>query len=175
MSLVPSDSISLLINHIQNIRKISGLNSAHIVFIPESNLAFEGIWAQQELYRSGLKDICVMHEDDNRAGVRINKEFKKMMAMALNYKMLDGSVYLHKDFICIGEDNTVEKMQDELIDQLLNYSRILKPSNDIHKPPIESYGGKMGHGFDDHAIALMLNLVMYRRFFGRKEVYSKWY
>ncbi len=173
--LVPSESISLLINHIQNIRKINGLSSANIIFIPESNLAFEGIWTQQELYRSGLSGICVMCEDDNRAGVRVNKEFKKLMAMALNYKMMEGGVYFHKDFVCIGEDNTVDEMKTEIIEQLLNYSRILKPSNDIHKPQTETYGGKMGHGFDDHAIALMLNLIMKNRFYARKEVYSKWY
>lgn len=151
------------------------MQSSHIIFVPESNLAFEGIWLQQELHRSGLTDVCVMQEDENRAGVKINKEFKKIMAMSLNYKLLDKSVYFHRDFVCIGESNSPEDMKKEIIDQLRNYSRILVPSNDIHRPPTEKYGGKMGHGFDDHAIAIMLNLVMKNRFFISRERYEKWY
>ena len=172
---VPWQNTSVLINHIQAVRRIDGLQSAHIVFIPESNLAFEGIWIQQELHRSGLRDVCIMREDENRAGVRVNKEYKKIMAMSLNYKLLDQSIYFHRDFACIGEDNTIDKMQSEIIDQLRNYSRILVPSKDVHKAPDERYGGKTGHGFDDHAIALMLNLLMSRRFFSRTEAYSAWY
>ena len=95
--------------------------------------------------------------------------------MALVYKLVDRSVFFHKNFLCIGEGNTVEDMKTEIITQLRNYSRILKQSNDIHKPPTETYGGKQGHGYDDHAIAIMLNLVMKNRFFTRKEVYGKWY
>ena len=165
----------MLINHIQAVRRIDGLQSARIIFVPESNLAFEGIWLEQELHRSGLKSVCVMREDENRAGVRINKEYKKMMAMSLNYKLLDRSIYFHRDFACIGDDNSSDEMQREIIDQLRNYSRILVPSRDVHKPPDERYGGKMGHGFDDHAIALMLNLVMSRRFYSTPEKYGTWY
>ena len=172
---VPSDAISLLVNHIQYLKKIPGLSGARFIFTPESNLAWEGIWTQTELYRAGLQDICVMVEDDNRAGVKINKEFKKLMAMGLNYKFLEKSVYFYKDFLCIGENNCAEDMKKEIIEQLLNYSRILKQSNDIHKPPVEIYGGKQGHGFDDHAIAIMINLVMKNRFFTNSEKYSKWY
>ncbi len=169
------NSTALLIHHIQAVKKIDGLTSAHIIFIPESNLAFEGIHLEQELYRSNIQGICIMREDDNRAGVRVNREFKKVMALQLRYKLMDKSVYLHQDFVCIGTDNDAESMIKEIIDQLLNYTRIMKPSNDVHKAPTESYGGKMGHGFDDHAIALMLNLVMKNRFFLKEEQYEKWY
>ncbi len=116
-----------------------------------------------------------MREDDNRAGVRVNNPFKKILAMNLGDKLRDNLVYFHKNFLCIGDDYTNEDMKGEIIDQLLNFSRIIKPSKDIHRPPTEIYSGKSGHGFDDHVIALMLNLVMMGRFFTRREAYSKWY
>ena len=154
---------------------MDGLNGARIILVPESNLAFEGIWIQQEVNRSGLEGICVMREDDNRAGVKINKDFKKLMAMALNYKLQERGVCFHTKFVCIGEKNTPESMMAEIVDQLLNYSRIITPSNNKHRSPTETYGGKMGHGYDDHAIAVQLNFVMKNRFYQKEDVYKKWY
>ncbi len=89
-----------------------------------------------------------MQEDDNRAGVRVDNGFKKGMAMTLNSKLLDESIYVHQKFVCISEENDDDAppMLKEIVDQLINYSRILKPSNDIHKAPTERYSGKSGHG-----------------------------
>lgn len=170
---VPQRNVSLLINHIVALRKIQAFQSSRLVFVPESNLAFEGMWLQQELQRTGLGNVCVMMEDENRAGVKINRDFKKVMAMSLNYKLLENSIYFSHNFMCCGEDNSAEEMRHEILLQLRNYCRILTPGRNVHKPPGESYGGKRGHGYDDHAIALMLNLVMSRRFMADSK-YDSW-
>lgn len=172
---MPQDCSTLIIQHIQGLRRLPGAESARIIFVPESNLAFEGIWASMEISRSGLQEICIMREDENRAGVKINREFKKIMAMGLNYKLIDACVLIHRDMVCTDDNNTPEAMKAELKTQLMNYSRIIHPSKDPHKAPAESYGGKRGHGFDDNAIALMLNIVMRQRFLMRKEKYREWY
>ena len=163
-----------MVNHITEIKKISYLETSNIIVVPESNLAFEGIWIAQELYRSGLfdKQLCVMKEDENRAGVKINNQFKKLMKMGLETKLNEKSVYFYNKFSTIGE-LSADEMKEEMIQQLLNYSRILKPSNDIHRPPTEIYSGKSGHGYDDHVIALQLNYVMKNRFHD-SEKYNMW-
>jgi hypothetical protein len=171
----PQDSISLLIAHMHNIRKIEGFGGAKMVIVPESNLGFEAIWVQHEVNRSGIGDICVMREDDNRAGVRVNNQFKHLMAQSLNAKIREGSIYFHEKFLCIGDSQNPESMRNEIVQQLLGYSRIVKPSNNKYGRPTETYCGKAGGGYDDHAIALQLNLVMHRRFMEKSQVYSQWY
>lgn len=151
------------------------MEGTRIIFVPESNLAWEGIHVQHALHKANIPDVCSMIEDDNRAGVKINNNSKKLMTLAFNTKLLERSVYFHKDFKCIGEDNTPEDMKQEIIIQLRNFSRILTPSRDIHKPPKETYGGKSGHGYDDHVIAVVLNHVMKNRFFNTPETYGNFY
>ncbi len=165
----------MIIHHIQALRNLDILKGANVILIFESNLAFEGTWGAEAVLRSGIRDVCVMYEDDNRAGVRINKAFKKNMALALNYKLQDGDVAFYDKFVCTSEEYTVDTMKTDIINQLKNYSRILKPSNDIHKEPQEIYGGKEGYGFDDHVIALQINLIMFRRFFEKHAEYERWY
>ena len=113
-----------------------------------------------------------MKEDENRAGVKINNQFKKLMKIGLETKLNEKSVYFYNNFITIGE-LSADEMKEEIIQQLLNYSRILKPSNDPHKAPTEIYGGKSGHGYDDHVIALQLNYVMKNRF-NDTQKYNMW-
>lgn len=170
---MPSDCISLLVNHISEIKKIPELESSNIVIVPESNLAFEGIYVAQELYRSGEdKKLCIMKEDENRAGVKVNNSFKKMMKMGLETKLNEKSVYFYKKFISIGELGP-DQMKEEIVLQLLNYTRTIRLSKDPHRAPTEIYGGKSGHGFDDHVIALQINYIMRNRF-NDSDKYRDW-
>jgi len=158
------------------IRKIPNLEKCNIIFIPESNLGFEALWVSRELKHSGLNNIYIMNEDDNRAGVRMNAELKSNMAILLNEKLRTRSIKLYNKFITVGDEksNTPDKdgrkkdvaqlMIKDLFNQLLNYSRIIKPNKDPHKPPTEFYRGKDGYGYDDHVIALQLIAVMINRF-----------
>ncbi len=147
-----------------------------MVLVPESNLAFEGLWMQQELYRSRARDICVVEEDDNRAGIRTNLVVKKAMTMALDGVLRENNVYMHRDFVCIGEANSVSDMQAEIVKQLLNYSRNVRPArHNKHAAVTETYGGKSGYGFDDHVIALSMNIIMKGRFFRNVERYGAWH
>jgi hypothetical protein len=146
---------------------------ANIIFIPESNLAFEGMHLERTLRKAGIKNACVMKEDDNRAGVKINGPFKKLMAWALNAKLGEKSMYVYEKFLVIAEESNRDKMISEVESQLLNYSRIIKPSNVAHKAPTEIYNGKSGYGYDDLVIALQLNLIMKNRFYTSTD-YAKW-
>ena len=150
-----------------------GLSSAIVVFIPESNLAFEGIHQQHALRRAGVSDVCVMCEDDNRAGVKTNNEMKKGMALAFKTKVDSKKIRLHSKFVSLTTISRPGEMRQELLEQLLNYSRIIIPSKDIHKAPTELYGGKRGYGYDDLAITVQLGALMKKRFI-HSDKYKAW-
>lgn len=149
------------------------------MFVPESNLAYEGIRLSDDIKRSGLKNVCVMKEDDNRAGVRTNNDLKKGMAISFQKILNKGMVRFHQHFVCLTENSgvkmTTEEMKDEIINQLIDFKRIIKPSKDPYKPATELFSGKRGCGYDDLTIATILNPVMQRRFFGDDVKYGSWY
>ncbi len=172
----PQENINLLFRHLEEIKsRIPGLKNCVRVFIPESNLGFEAQHMEQQMKFAGLlsNNVCVMQEDDNRAGVRMNNQLKRMLANGLQFWLDTRSVCFHKKFFTLTEDSTAELMKKMLVDQLLNYSRILTPSRDPHAPPKERYSGKMGHGQDDLVIALQLNMTFKQRFLNNP-LYAKY-
>ncbi len=168
---------SLLINHIMGVRRnLPGAQNARAVFIPESNLAFEALWATDEIRRSGLRDVCVMREDANRAGVKTNRDLKVTMAMALNMKVVRRNAFVLDKFVSIGEGRTPEQILDELLAQLKQYSRIVKPPRDPRAgQPVVSYSGKSGYGHDDLAIAVQLLNVLQPKFWTDTATYGSWH
>lgn len=163
----------LLVSHIQKLRQVPGLESAIIVFVPESNLAFEGTHQSNVILNSGLSNVCIMREDDNRAGVRMDNSLKKAMATAFKYKLNKGKVRFLYDFVSLGEKKVYDDVRNEIVEELVYYTRIVKPSKDPFEQPKEIFSGKKGYGTDDLAIAIMLNLIMERRFYA-SDKYKKW-
>lgn len=163
------------INHLNAVRSLEDFKYSTIIFIPESNYAFEGTHLARSIRMAGFKNACIMKEDDNRPGFRTDQKNKKEMALSLKVKLMEKGIYIYQHFVCTAEGVSNEKMLDELQNELLNYSRIIKPSNVKYKKPTEIYSGKQDYGFDDLVIALQLNLIMKNRFYEKKEVYSKWW
>lgn len=173
-----SDCVGMLINHIQAIRaRVPGAKNAHIILIPESNLAMEALWAWGDIQRSGLHDICTVREDANRAGVKTTKDTKVLMALALNLKIVRRNIFVMDHFVSVSDDTrTGEDMRDALTDQLRNYMRHVKPPKDpLHHNPTVSYSGKSGTGFDDLAIAVQLVNMLQPRFWSDEVQYGRWH
>jgi hypothetical protein len=172
----PALQIDLLVNHIMHIRKnIPHLSHAKCIFIPESNLAFEGVHADHNLRRVGMPELITMYEDDQKAGIRTNRELKKMMALALGNMLVQERVCFYSDFFVLGTSWVPETMKTEIITQLENYTRVIKPAKSLDQDPIETFHGKWGGKSDDLAIALQLNFIMKNRFFAKEDVYGKYY
>lgn len=170
-------SIELMVNHAMALRRnIPGANDARIVWVPESNLATEHIWGMREVRNSGLGKFCVMREDHNRVGTRTTKELKHAMAQALDQKIVRRNVFILDGFVSIGDGYSTEEVLDKLMDQLKNYSKIVKPPRDPHHGnPIVSYTGKTGYGHDDLVIAIQLMNVMQTAFWTKPEEYEPFY
>ncbi len=172
-----SDCCGALINHILAIREqVPGGKNAHIVIVPESNLAMEALWAWGMIQRSGIHDICTMREDANKVGVRTSKATKVLMALALNFKIVRRNVFIMDNFVSVSDDNrTGEDMRDALVDQLKQYMKHVKPPRDPkHNDATVSYSGKSG-GFDDLAIAVQLVNMLQPRFWSDETQYGRWH
>lgn len=159
--------------HIQKLRNIEGFEAALIVFLPESNLAFEGLWIDDALKKSGVRNLITMKEDDNRAGVRINKEFKQVMAYTLNQKFMQENILFHESFLTTSDQYTTPEMKKDMISQFNNFSEITEPSKNPLLPSRVFYSGKRD-GFDDHVIATQINLFMQTRFFTSQDYKDYW-
>jgi len=152
-------------------------SSAYSVFIPESNLGYEGTWQAYELDKAGINDLCIMKEDDNKVGVRTNNKLKDMMAIKLKAYLKNRKIYFHKNFVSMG----VEKgdisdhvdLKKELVNQLLNYMERFIPSTDPYRDPKRILSGK-DSGPDDLVIALQIAVSLQERFFTRS-IYKKYW
>lgn len=154
----------MLVQHIVALRQISDYKHATFVFVPESNLAFEGPRLMDVIERSGLKRVVPMKEDENRAGVKTNNKLKDLMATTLHIKMIERSMFIHDKFVVTAEKSTRDTVLEDLRQHLTHYSRIIVPNEKFYVAPRIFYSGKHGPG-DDLTIALQLNLVMRNRFY----------
>lgn len=162
-----------MVSHIEKVRKIKGLGESRVVFIPESNLAWEGFHQSKMLKNSQINNVVVMKEDSNRAGIKTTNSLKELMVLMLRERLGRNGIAFHKDFISIGDPKLDTKK--ELLKQLFNFCEITKPSKDPYKRPTVVYSGKGGYGLDDMVMSLMLNLLMKSIFFSKKETYGNFY
>ncbi len=164
---MPEDTISLLVNHLHALRRRPQMRASVIVLVPESNLAMDGSWIRMEVYRQHVRNVVAMHEDDGRAGVRVNSQFKGVMSRELAKRVREGVVYMcsDADFVCIGDGNSPADMKCEIVEQLTHFCRHTTPPKNAARAATIAWHGKHARGFDDHVIALMINSVMKERFF----------
>ncbi len=168
---------ALVIQHIMALRRlIKGASDARVVFVPESNLATEHMWATREMRHSGLGQFCVMREDNNNVGTRTTKELKHTMALLLNTKIVRRNIFVLNGFVSVVDGSSTEDMLNKLLDQMKNYSRIVKPPRDKHHgSAIVSYTGKSGHGHDDLVIAIQLLNAMHGPFWSKIAEYGQYH
>jgi hypothetical protein len=172
----PQEQVELLARHIdETSRVLPSLQRAVRVFIPESNLGFEAQHMEANLKHAGLSGdkFCVIKEDANRAGVRTTHSLKKMMSTNLEFRLLNGSIKFHRRFFTLTPGYTAVTMKRFIVDELLGFSRILKPSKDPLAAPREFYSGK-ANGHDDMVMSLCLNVVLKERFLRSRERYGRW-
>jgi hypothetical protein len=166
---------------LKHILSLEPFKSARIVFTPESNLAFIGAELTEVIKSDAyLKDkVIIMREcKGDRPGIWVDNSMKKELAAAYGRKIEKRKIKQYKHFFTLTESPTAKITAQDLWDEIFHqnecYSKILKPSNDIHAQPKEFYGGKMGHGFDDLVIAQQINNLSKKRFY-TSEKYKKYF
>lgn len=160
----------LLIRHIEKLRSIPNYRNSTIVFVPESNYAFEGYRLALELKRQAtnndvsLSNICIMDEDDCRPGIRTSDNLKALMAITTRMRLEAKAIRFHKSFFTCDEDKNEVQLKKDFCDQLKNYCEITIPNKDPFQAPRIKYSGKGGYGSDDSVIAIGINILMHGRF-----------
>ncbi len=168
---VPQDAKQIMLNHITEVRKKPGLENSTLVFIMESNLGWDAIECAEFLRRHETPRICYMREDQGRIGIKTTEYSKEEMARGIKHKLQDNAICFHRNFFCMAEDMTPEKLKEEFGKQLKNFKR---KTIKIGKQIKVRYNGKGGYGFDDLVIALGLNNYMRSRFFNQPAVYQEY-
>jgi hypothetical protein len=175
----PEDQATRLLDHMNAVRKLRGLEGSRIVFCPESNLAFEGKRIVQDLARERALNVYCIREDKKQEGIRMTEALKKEMAISMGALLLQRKIRFHRQMVCVSngpndrETHTPSSMRKLIIDQLNSYQRELVPSKtNIYLPPKERYSGKRS-GCDDHAIALQICWKSKERWDCNKEFYSR--
>lgn len=151
-------------------------SSALIVFVPESNLGYEGWHLSDKLEQEQIPNICILREDKNegeyRPGIRIYDKLKERLVWMLEERFVDGTVYLYEDFFSVSQKSP-SVMLDEVENQLINFARKEKRKNDPETKPTILFQGKSGYGYDDIVCAWFL-IPLAKRFFEKNEKYAFW-
>ena len=170
---------SLVINHIMALRqKIPGAEQARIVFIPESNLAFEAVRVTDEMHQCGMGDYWrVMIEDANRAGFKTNRDIKHLMVLNMNGRLVRDRVMRMKNFVSVGDTGeTPEEVEQKLLGQIKDFMKKVKPPRDPHHGTATiSYSGKDGDGCDDLCMAFSFLDLLRNRFWSDSEKYGSFH
>lgn len=120
----------------------------------------------------------IMNEHDGRPGIRTDHLVKEDLKLQMERKVEKRRIKKWKNLFTFSKTPTVtftgQELWDELFYQLKNYSKILKPSKDVHGKTKEFYGGKQGYGFDDLAMAIQINLECKRRFYKPNSKYKNY-
>ena len=174
----PEKQVDKLIQHINAVRSIDGLQTAKIVFSPESNLGSEGKRIAQDLSRAGVKNCyCLMEDVRGNEGVRMTEEFKKEMYLSMNALLLYRRVRWHPMMKSVSDDEkfSAPRMRKLIIDEMCGYQRQLVYSKvDPLAPPKERFTGKIGGvACDDHCITMQICFKSMEFWTSKPDFYSK--
>jgi hypothetical protein len=157
----PETQVKKLIDHIRAVRRLPGLQTAKVVFCPESNLGSEGKRIAQDLSREQIRNCwCLMEDVRGNEGVRMTEEFKKEMYLTTNALLLYRRIRWHPLMTSVSEDEKhgPQAMRKLIIDEVCGYQRqLIYSKTDPLAPPKERFTGKIGGtSCDDHCIALQI-------------------
>lgn len=174
----PEKQAAKLVQHIAAVRSIPGLQTAKIVFCPESNLGSEGKRFAQDLSREGVRNcFCLMEDVRGNEGVRMTDEFKKEMWMSTNALLLYRRIRWHQCMVSISDDEkfSAPRMRKLIIDELCGYQRqLIYSKSDPLAPPKERFTGKIGGvACDDHCIALQIAYKAMEFWTAKPDFYQK--
>lgn len=153
-------------NHIKAVRSLPGLAGAKVIFIPESNTAFESQHYCKSIIDHQIPNVYLMDEDKKHVGLRTDNNAKKQMAVLFHHALRARIVRFHPLMVTTDNTQTSGDMKKMLIDQLANYKRKIKVrkvsgEDDGELRYTEIYSGKFGGRKDDQAVGAQINYLGY--------------
>ena len=163
---------ALVVQHVNKIRDDPRFEASRSVFIIESNLSLESERISYMLSEN-ISNFIIMNERDDgtHTGFRTTNAMKSMAVETLRERILDNSLRLVDEDTLVSVSKTYETVVATLIDQMQEFSEILKESQT--EKPKRFYSGK-GAGKDDLIMALLL-MVHWSGFWYKAPKYSHYH
>jgi len=172
----PAQYESLLLEHLEQIRKNEFCKGATLVIMPESNLGFESHHIQRCVMRSRhARYSVVMTDKDNQPGLCTTHPIKEAMAIKLNDYLVEDAVFVGEHFVCVNDCISVRQIKRELCDELCEYKEMTELAKTPFQAAKKTYTGKIGGLVDDLAVCLQLNALWHLDFFKAADKYSSFY
>ena len=161
----------LIINHVASIRTIPGLEDATIVFVLESNLAFESQHIIHALNEGKVKKWLALSEGaSGGVGWLTTHERKESMCFQLRESLNIGNIGLSKHFVSnsLGKQEMLQVISEEM----RNFCILVEPPKTAFGKVKKTYSGKIGGRNDDVIITMQLAIAGMRVFY-QSEKYNK--
>ncbi len=172
--------MQMLVNHVQMVRNIPGLERALAVFAVESNLGNEALHHAGFLRTSELQNYVMMTEDAPltpgaaHAGLRTTAGTKRTMVMILNTYIHGRRLFFHERMAVTNPSKSRNDMREMVWRQLANYQRIVEePKAPTYKRK-EFFHGKNA-GQDDLALCVQLSIFAFHNFIHNKARYGRFH
>lgn len=173
--------MQMLVDHIQAVRNIRGLERALAVIAVESNLANESLHHEAHVKICGLRNYVMMAEDAPMAvgssagyGIRTTAGTKRTMVMILNTFIQGKRLYFHEQMVVTNPQKSRDQMRAMVFRQLANYQRIVEEPKAPTFKRREFFHGKNA-GPDDLALCVQLSIFAYNNFFHNTASYGKYH
>jgi len=169
--------MDMLLDHIEAVRNIRGLERSYAVIAIESNLANESLHHAGYLMDSRLRNYVVMAEDapiavgSARSGIRTTAGTKRTMVMILNTYIQGKRLFFHEQMAVTNPRKSRDDMRAMIFRQLANYQRIVEEPKAPSFKRKEFFHGKNA-GQDDLAICVQLSIFAYHNFFQNTASYG---
>lgn len=168
----PASQHQTLLEHMQKIGNISGLQRALLVMGVEANLGFEATHIVHAMRKAGIRHVALHEAVQDGPGLLTTNESKEMMCIALQ-ELLD----LRRLSICtqlLSISNNPREALEQLSKQLATYTIYVEPPKNPFGKVKRTYTGKMAGNQDDLCIAMQL-AILSSRIFLRKDKYQRFH
>lgn len=167
----PDDYEAALLEHSKKLN--AAYKQAALVFCIESNLGFESSHIAHMV--KGVPFGIIMYESKSGVpGMCTTHNSKEVMCNLLTEKLRENAVAFAEKLVTTAADP--EKMRQELLTQLSNYSVIVDRPDKMTQHfrfAKKTYSGKP-FGNDDLAVMLQFNLLAHNRFFANVKYRAMW-
>lgn len=160
--------------HIQKLRSIREYAGCQIVFCAEENLGWEASHMSNYLREKRLPNVIIMCEAKNdKDGWHTDAGTKERAALRMSQILNERRLKFSDRMIRVqrqNAENDEKQLRENMINQLQQFMRIVKPVKNLWDKEKVEYSGKLS-GRDDLAMALQMSLLIYERFVQRSDKY----
>ena len=129
-----------------------------------------------------LYSVCVLQEDNGRAGVRVSSIGKEFMILEMDRKISSGCLKFHDHVVTagkngLGQRSSPDQKKKDFVNQLNSFVWVIDSAKTAHGKSKRSATGKLGGNQDDICMATLHSRVAETLFNSAngKQRYKEWH